>query len=601
MIPNRILKNCKKMRNIIYLLFISALVLSSCRKDIELESTDITILIGEDVETNLHGRVVTEGGRSIPEAEVKIGNTTVFTNSDGYYNIPNLTVPEDGFAMEINSPLYSKSIRRIIPQAQTNTYEEVTLKRQRSGTFYESSALNFLQDTLGSASVTLAPNCLVDRNNNAYNGSYTANIVYYNPTEVTTLKTMPGNLDGINKEGKKVTLGSLGMIYIDVRSENGESLFLADGKTARVSIMTFGVGNNPPIEVPIWRLDNTSGIWVEEGVTNSFDTNPDAVFYGFDISEFNFWNCDIAVENTCLSGTILDESDVPVENRLVVITFTEDGINYYSNGGNTNSKGEYRAKVPKDKVITLSVYDINCNDALFTQEVGPFTNDIEKFDLTPNIDKDYYTINGLIYGCEDIPLGNATVFLYDEQDKVRASTQTKTDGRFTIHNVCFRDEGFRIKVLDLNTNLSILSDNYGFTASDIDIGEILICQVDNPYFINVSSTLGSISFNNPALLVTEDSLVLSAETNLGDFLLIGSVSATGDNFIDLIEIRIGNDQLTCTSKFEYALCMEMNITELNADLQIVAGSIDGVLYSGDISNEESIIGNDVSIIFRAQY
>jgi len=592
------------MRNTLYIFLLFAAAFSSCRKDIESENTEIVILVEDDIETNLHGRVVTQNGTSIEGAEIKISANRAFSDTEGYFYIPNLLAPKDGFAMEVNYPSYAKSIRRIIPQEQTNTYEEVILTNEPFTQLYEANVFNLVQDSVGKVSISIPQNSLVDKNNTIYQGAYTAKIIHYSSTDLTTLRTMPGNLEGIDKEGNRVTLGSLGMFYINVESENGDKLFLAENRTATVFMQaSFTQGENLPADALIWRLDNDTGIWVEENTINEFFVDGDFQFYSFDITEFEFWNCDIPLENACLSGTFTSELGYPLENRLVQMSFVEDGVNYFCTGGNTNSKGEFEAKVPRNKDITLSIYDRYCNSILYTEDLGQFSENQSNFTLTSEFSSPVSVVTGSILKCEDLPADNATVFLLDIQENVIASTQTNEDGRFSIHNPCFQDL-FLIKILDLIDMTTVTSDFYEYDEVETNIGELSICQEADVEFIDVVSTLEFISFSNPSLFIGKDSLILTAESNQGFFSMFGIFDPNGNSQISFLRIGVGNDQLTCSFEFEYTLCsnaVSFSSLNVNDNTQTATGTIDGVLYSGDLSNEDSTIVNDVSISFRAKY
>ena len=590
------------MKNVIYLLLVLVVTASSCRKDFESEEPTF-ILVGEDVITHLHGRVVDPTGRSITEAEVTVEERTVFTNIDGYFYFPSISVPNDGFVIKVRSQNNDRAIRRIIPQAETNTYEEIILPFYGEYQMFDTEQSNDIRDPSGTVRITIPANALVNENSISYQGSFNARVKYYDPSDILTMRTMPSNLQGVDKDGAKVSLGSYGMFDIEVIGTNGETLQLGDDRTADVQLFFSGeLIESALSSIPTWVLDESSGLWVESGEANLFTNDTDVTYFSFGIDEFASWNCDIKEQNTSLSGIVIDETGVPIENRLVLMTFTSGGNNFFSTGGNTNSRGEFETKVPKGKIITLSLYDENCGKRIHTEEIDPITEDNSKIDVITLITEDSYTISGNLFDCEDLPLGNATVFLFGATEQVRASTQTEADGSFAIHNICFGD-GFSLKVLNLNTFTSFSIDGFPFTEIDLDIGNYYECE-ESTEFINVSSQFEFISFNNPEAVLDGDSLVITAETNFGSFLLIAGISADGNNYVDHVEIRIGDQTLTCTSEFSHTTCSDavsFNIIEKNVDLQLLTGSIDGLLYTGNISIPDSTIGSDVSIDFRVNY
>jgi hypothetical protein len=594
------------MKYIILLFAALFITVTGCRKDIHIEDS-VFIPIGEDITTNLHGRVVDISGRSIEEAEVTVANKTIFTNGDGYFYIPNVIVPSDGFTINVRSQNNGKVLKRVIPHAETNTYEEIILDEDNS--FFEFSNTVVISDSKNRVTITIPENSLVFENEMPYEGIYFARVIYYDPTQVTTLRTMPGNLQGIDKDGEKVTLGSYGMFDVEVTSENGESLFLARNKVAKVNMRVPALlSNNAPNEAPTWTLDNTSGLWLEEDQIASLSIDGDIAFYGFDITDLRYWNCDIKELNTDLSGTIRDNNGIPIENRLVQISFNSDGNEFFSRGENTNNLGIYKTRIPKDIPITLSVYDAHCNNIISTEEIGPFTDANNTKDVEIVLSDESYTITGLAVDCvSDTELGNATIFLYDYTGKVVINTQTNNDGSFAIHNTCFANgttEGFSLGILNLDTGNIIVTNSFPYSDVNIDLGNVFPCE-DIIESINVTSGFGDLSFDESSAFFSPDSLIISAEINNTSISLFATVSEEGINQIDYLQVRYSADQvLTCTSAYQHTYCNEavtLNVTEINEEQKYITGIIEGVLYTGEIAEPDFTFSNDVLIEFSVLY
>lgn len=595
------------MKKKIFLFIALIITITSCREDILIEDT-ITIPFGEDVTTNLHGRIVDENGRSITETEIIVQDRTAFTNGDGYFYMLNISVPSDGFTINVRSQNNDKLIKRVTPQAGTNTYEEIVLTNAPESDAFSTTNESIVSN--GQTSVTIPPNSLIDIEGIPYQGGYISKLIHYSPSDKNILRTMPGNLQGIDKNGNKVTLGTYGMIDIQVTDPNGEPLRLAPNSRALVRMDTPSLILENLSGIPTWKLDKTSGLWLEEGETDELIFIEDIAFTFFYIDEFTVWNCDIKELNTNLSGTIIDQFGVPLENRLIQFTFRSDGQDFFCSGGNTNSRGEFNTQVPKDLSITLNVYDKNCDAVIYTEDIGSFTEEDNIVKIETEFSIDSYTITGLVADCSgDIVFNNATVFLYDQSGNVRVSTQTKEDGSFAIHNTCYDtnfEEGYGIGVLDLETGNYIFKDSLIFSEIDIDLGNIIPCEeVDE--FVNIISGFGDLSFDESSTFLGPDSLIINAgPTALGfQFSLVANISEQGINPVDFIRIEYSADQiLTCTSLYQHTICSDavtLTITEFDQGNQIISGNIEGALYYGDITEVDSILLSDVSIIFRVKY
>jgi len=596
------------MNKIIFLFSVLLITVTSCRKDVHIDDETIIIRVEDDVTTNLHGRVMDISGRSIAEAEVIVEDLSVFSNGDGYFYMPNISVPSDGFVITVRSFNNKNIIRRSTPQVGKNTYEEIVVTSAPQSSAFP--VTNESVVTNGQATVTIPPNSLIDMDGNEYQGDYLATIIHYSPTERNILKAMPGNLQGIDKNGDRVTLGSFGMIDIEVTDVNGAPLNLAPDKKALVEMRIPGsLMENMPSSIPTWKLDETSGLWLEDGKTTDLILIEDIAFINFDIDEFRIWNCDVKEVNTNLSGTITDQFGVPIENRLIQFNFASDNQEFICSGGNTNSLGEFNTRVPKDVTLTISIYDNSCMNIIYTEEIGSFSEDANiKIDTELSIES--YTITGVVIDCTgDIVFDNATVFLYDQEDNVRVNTQTNADGTFAIHNTCYDinfDEGYGIGVLDLDTGNYILKDSLIFSEIDIDLGNIIPCQeIDE--FINIESGFEELSFDDPDAIYSIDSLIITAgPTPDGfSFSLVANVSEEGINPVSYIEIQYSNDiTLTCNSQFDHTVCSEaviLTITDLDEQAKVITGMIQGLLYYGDIVEPGSSLSSDVSINFKVKY
>ena len=78
---------------------------------------------------------------------------------------------------------------------------------------------------------------------------------------------MPGNLIGLDVSGTQMALGSLGMIAVELLSDNGEELQVADNKSVEVELaLADNQLDKAPATVPLWSFDEEKGYWVEEGV-----------------------------------------------------------------------------------------------------------------------------------------------------------------------------------------------------------------------------------------------------------------------------------------------------------------------------------------------
>jgi hypothetical protein len=99
---------------------------------------------------------------------------------------------------------------------------------------------------------------------------------------------MPGALTGLDQSGAKVALGSLGMLAVELQSDNGEVLKIASGKTVemQLAIPDEQLGKAPST-IPLWYFDDALGLWVHEG-----QATRQGNAYVAELPHFSYWNCD---------------------------------------------------------------------------------------------------------------------------------------------------------------------------------------------------------------------------------------------------------------------------------------------------------------------
>ncbi len=197
------------------------------------------------------------------------------------------------------------------------------------------------------AYLSVGANAFVDASGNPVTGEVSLQMT---PVDVSTdagLQAFPGAFSGIPVDGSPQTsIVSLGTTEFTF-SQNGNELQLAEGETAVIDmpiyIATYPDGSEVEIgdEIPLWSLNETSGIWVQEGVGEviSKPASPTGLAMRAEVSHFTWWNTDwYPLEEERFEITVnvigVDENGVPTpvfdgkEVRLHINTrgFNKAGI-----------------------------------------------------------------------------------------------------------------------------------------------------------------------------------------------------------------------------------------------------------------------------------
>ena len=140
-----------------------------------------------------------------------------------------------------------------------------------------------------SARVDLAANSLVRVDGQPLSGLATVALTPIDPS--SNISYMPGLMVDASSGAPIESLGAMAVNFTDA---TGARLNLASGQTATIRIpATPAAGAVLPASYPLYYLNETTGVWVQEG-TATLQTDPQtgAQYYEGTVSHFSWWNAD---------------------------------------------------------------------------------------------------------------------------------------------------------------------------------------------------------------------------------------------------------------------------------------------------------------------
>lgn len=148
------------------------------------------------------------------------------------------------------------------------------------------------------AQLSLPPDALVNPDGTSITGSIDVAIT---PLDVTTpaVDAFPGGFDGLAADGTQNILGSYGTVDFTL-NQGGQELQLQPGQTATVRLPLY-VSTDPdgqPLTagqtIPLWSLDEATGVWVQEGsgTVTADPASPSGFVLEATIGHFSWWNAD---------------------------------------------------------------------------------------------------------------------------------------------------------------------------------------------------------------------------------------------------------------------------------------------------------------------
>jgi hypothetical protein len=372
------------------LLSLSLLVIYSCQQEIDFPKT------AETITTNVSGRVLDEKGLPVQGAAVSVGESQDVTDVNGNFDFTNIRLNSNAGFIKVVKQGYFLGSRTITAKPNSTHFAEIELiPKQTAGSFTATSGGTITVPNGGS--VLFETNSVVNSaTNTAYTGEVTVAAYFINPTADNFSAIMPGDLRGVTTTNQERALQSFGMLAVELSGSGGESLQLANGKTATV---TFPIPASllPQAEqtIPLWYFDETKGLWIEEGVATKQGSN-----YVGQVSHFSFWNVDKPYALIDFEAVIMDENENLLPYTKVEIRMQGDSAST-SGTGFTDPNGKVSGKIPANQKLQLIVYN-KCNQVVQSQPIGPFSTNTNLQTITvPSAGNIIINFSGTMKNCND--------------------------------------------------------------------------------------------------------------------------------------------------------------------------------------------------------
>lgn len=374
----------------------------------------------------IQGNVLDETGQPATGVAIQVGNKTATTDSKGYFRITEATLDKKASLVTAIKPGYFKAYRTFSATSGTNQVVIKLIKKALTGSV---SAASGGEVALSNGSkIALPANGIVTAsNNNAYTGTVNVYASYIDPTSTDINQIVPGSFLANNKDGKRVLLASYGMVAVELESSSGEKLQIGPGVVATLTTaIPSAAQNNAPATIALWSVDETTGIWKEEGTA----TKNGSVYVG-EVKHFSFWNCDVPMNAVILSLTLKNNDNNPLVNAAVRIKrSTESGVSY--GYGYTDSLGQVSGYVPANEPLVLEVLD-ECETAFYSQNISTLTQSTNLGVITiSNTGSSVITVKGKLLNCANAAVTDGFAIITYGNRVVYAAANTTGDFQTTF-------------------------------------------------------------------------------------------------------------------------------------------------------------------------
>ncbi len=192
------------------------------------------------------------------------------------------------------------------------------------------------------AKVSLTPN-FIDSQGNQVNVSSGVSLTI-TPVDVSTpvgVAAFPGDFAGIAQgQANPTPIISYGTVeYQFTRNSDGAVLQLANGQTADIQIPIYvtthqdGTAIAVGDTIPLWSLDEKTGIWMQEGsgTVVASTASPTGLALSATVSHFTWWNCDVSMNSARATVTV----NAPEAGTAIIKARTAANIGWRPNSVDT--------------------------------------------------------------------------------------------------------------------------------------------------------------------------------------------------------------------------------------------------------------------------
>jgi len=426
----------------------------------------------EIVTASLSGRVTDDANKPVPGALVKAGDASATTTIDGAFTINDVSIDKNAAFLKVEKEGFFLGTKTIVASANKNNPVTIQLIRKTLAGNITSTSGGSVTVPSNGGTIDFGANSFVNPNGNtAYTGTVAVSAFFINPESADFNNIMPGTLRGINTNNQETGLQSFGMLAVELTGNSGEKLQLAAGKTAKLHFpIPASLQGEAPATIPLWSLDESTGLWKEEGNA----TRQGNEYIG-NVSHFSFWNCDAPFPIINLTGIVKNQQGNSLAGADVVISVPAGGTTAGSVTGNglTNADGVFSGKVPANKTLQLKIYN-KCHSLLHTQNIGPFTSATDLGAITVNSSLVQVTISGSVKNCSNAAVTSGFVSLKLENIYYNIPV---TNGSFTTTITRCSDETATATLVayDQSQQVSGQEVSLPVSGSSVDAGTLVAC------------------------------------------------------------------------------------------------------------------------------
>ncbi|MFP4601069.1 MAG: PKD domain-containing protein, partial [Persicimonas sp.] len=234
------------------------------------------------------------------EVSVRRTGVSAQTDAEGRVELSGLDA-DTPLTLVVNGADYADQVVNLeAPSGSTEVYfETMLLERNAAVSLSDVEAGVSTSPGEDGVMLSLPADALVDPDGNLVSGTIDVRMT---PVDISgpEISGFPGDFAGIEADGSSTPILSYGAAEFELE-QDGRPLQIAPGKEATVILPIYTPldENGDELQegdtIPLWALDESVGIWVQEGVGEVVASQDSPSGLGFEarVGHFSWWNCDI--------------------------------------------------------------------------------------------------------------------------------------------------------------------------------------------------------------------------------------------------------------------------------------------------------------------
>jgi uncharacterized protein (TIGR02145 family) len=436
----------------------------------------------------LQGVVLDESGTPLSGVEVKAGDKTQTTDSEGKFVFGEITINKDYAVVSAQKTGFMKGFRTFSPTSGAINKVEIRLQSRGVAQNIEAASGGEVIFESGKVKLDFPAGSIADAEGKPYSGAVKVYAKYINPDSEGFSSTMPGNLVGLADNNELSGMISYGMANVELTDNSGNALQIAGGKKVKVTMPAI---KDAPSEMPVWHFNEQYGLWVEAGRATKTGST-----YSFEANHFSSWNLDIFVENGIpkVTITVKTAKGKPLANQEIQI-YTADFSNSLTLV-TTDEKGQFiLLHTPRN--LGLRIIQ-ECRNIDRTLSISSENETVTLSNLTGN--GQVYDLSGLVKDCDSIYANAYFTLTGLTQSNISFTGKTDANGAFeTSVIVCDvnSDTKYQVRATVYTANNTVKIDTIELTFSSTTLQkDINFCESEEEVFsphLNPALTYGSVT------------------------------------------------------------------------------------------------------------